>query len=144
MSLPQDYGYYFKQKTNTSKRTKLAFDQFNFFRKAYGICENKSKLEKLKRIDFEETFAMDRNVLKLSKHYFVYDPLNKIPTNYFDDIDTNANIVSVSKLKLIDEPDGCYYTANNEVPAFILVPRKFALEANGKRVLLKQYLLVYC
>ena len=74
---------------------------------------------------------MDRDVLKSMKHYFVKVPSNNLPINYFDDLGTNVNIMSVSELKLIDEMEGCYYTAENQVLAFILAPWIFTLESGS-------------
>ena len=134
MSLSPALGYYYKQNTNTSKRTRLAYDCLTYFQTEHQRHNYFPKLENMKSIQVNNELLFDTVALKETKHFFIYDPLEDLPLNYFGHQNSVVNLIDIDTSDIIDEINGCYYIADNGVPAFILVPRSESLQCTGKKI----------
>ena len=143
-------GRCFKQKTNSSQRTILAMEHVDKVVEAVSL-KQKKKLCRNKRFSFRKNknmyvehklypFKALKCVLpnkvsarispvdlKRNKYFFVYDPLKQIPNDYFKGVCNKKIIKDITHFQLIDEINGCYGFSNNNIPPFILVPRKQSL-----------------
>ena len=43
-----------------------------------------------------EKCVITSDELKIAKHYFIYNPSNQLPLNYFDDVTSNSIILNVN------------------------------------------------
>lgn len=91
--------------------------------------------KRLKPIEMNHEFKLSIAQLNQKKYFFITDGFGNNFRNYFEDVLEQKEILHVSKLKVIDDIEGCYYEGQNGVPAFILAPRQFTLnnsEAQAK------------
>jgi hypothetical protein len=116
------------EEDTTMKRKKLMSKKKFRFSKNKKHCIEKIiyPFKKFKCILPNEQYLFSCNDLKNKKYFIKYDPLQCIPSHYFKNINTN-NILNVHDFKMIDEKNGCYCSCNNNIPVFILIPRKQSL-----------------
>ena len=145
------YGKCYKQCTNTSLRTRLAMQRFDkltnednikkkkkwskktkftFRKRKKEFVENKlNPFKKLKKITANQSFAIKTSILKQKKHFFYYDPQQKLLESYFNKTNGKKVIIDANRLQLLDEINGCYGASSNGIPPFILIPRSQSLNS---------------
>ena len=156
MELNHSYGMCFKQKTNTSQRTihamkhvnqvmeEIQMNQRKTLAKKKKFCFRKNKntfveqkiypFKKLKCITPSSENIISTSELKKTQYVFVYDPLQKLPNDYFKGICKKIEVQNISSFKVVDEVDGCYGLSNNDIAPFILIPRNQVLNCGSNDV----------
>ena len=159
MKVSYTFSKVHKSKSNSSTRTRMAYDSLLKNIERNKATQNKKRKKKkkktsknkqlsnineeipgykrLKQIETYHDFTLSTQELNQKPFFFVTEGFQETFPDFFKDVTDPKEIMSINKFKVIDEVEGCYYEGENGVPAFILAPRQFSL-TNSKNNMKKE------